>query len=718
MTVGKLSTWKIETSQPFYPIGMACIGDDANNRAVITYAPHTVNTLIFRNFIKDIKNNVPAHKSFMHKSFFPECIKEILVGKNESVILFENGRLKYFTSTKTLMNVPYLMCVKTMCATQNGFVLIKTSQDGTEFFVEFHPNSFEQSNVQKTKNFDISFEKMVELQSSWLQCNFKIKELFVRTTNFQQKALEDDIATDQGTCNWMLFISIDNTFCYLSYDKKSSFTVNVVTVCSAKIVNFWSSSNEYIALLLESGIIEILHVKLDQNEINKEYIYCGTGIKAHYFNEDMIIYSNKIYVECILFGKRGEKLNRQCFNLPGIVALTYLPELQLVLCLSENCGFYYVPLQNRKQCVDQWIGINDDMQTHISNLRYEVIQLADEFEAIVKQQQQQQQFQNVIKLKQNNDCVERNHHFVGRCSVTQTLPVQQRVCDESNIYISNSLAYDSVSSFFVCITILYTTKYANDFETNLCRLYCMWLNDKLEHVYANIELKNKQLPSQSPLNVIIHLNQKHLPNFHLDFSVSGNGSTLIQMNFPIKVEQPNYCELMNISSPKKIEPVMMNANGSSLIYTLSTLSPKSIVEILGKNRMTLCIYLKLTNVNISDFLSLLLQIEKFLHYLCNTNSIFFYFMFDICGNPIYSVFVAGQLDLMKQSSNSKESFYMAKMMGRELTMIFNSENKTFRFITKDADFMTLLKRHVHGKDQITSKDVKVSLDTMMEYIVI
>lgn len=572
MAVSRLKSWRIDSSQPFRPAGIRFIGDNTNNHAVITYAAHNVNTFIFRNFIDDIKNDKPPHKSYLHKPFFPERISDIIIGTNESVVLFDNGQIKSFTSTKTLMTVEYLSCIKSICATRNGFVLIKSSIDGAEFFVEFHPDPFHE---QERKKINISFEKVMELQNTWQQSQFKIKELGVLRT-----AILLDICAMAGSCDSILFLSIDNNFCCLIVEEES-YIVNILKTCTSRIVDFWSSSDgDYIMLFLESGAIEILYANSKNSD--KISVHCGTNIQAHLHYGDMFFFSNNDYVECIMFEKEIDefKFNRQGFTLPGIVAITYLPELKLILCISENCSFYSISLQDKKK--QHWIEIDGDMQKQLANLKYELVELTDAYETVWDQQQQQKQIQNVIKLKQSDELAEINYRFVGYCSVMQTSPIQQPFSDDSFIYISNSLIYEHSTSFFVCISISYTTKYANEFDANLWRLCCRWLNDKLEHVYANIGLKKGQLSAKSPLTLIIHLKQKHLPNFHIDLLAVSNGSTCVQINFPVDVKQPNYCEMMNISNAVEMDLISNDMNGSSLISTISIPSSMSIDKILGE----------------------------------------------------------------------------------------------------------------------------------------
>lgn len=81
-----LNLWKQQSEQQFYPIGISAIGENMN-LAVTTYARHTVNTFIFRDFSEHIGSEKPPYKSFLHKTLFPECIKEIVLGSKEFLVV-------------------------------------------------------------------------------------------------------------------------------------------------------------------------------------------------------------------------------------------------------------------------------------------------------------------------------------------------------------------------------------------------------------------------------------------------------------------------------------------------------------------------------------------------------------------------------------------------------------------------------------------------------
>lgn len=68
--------------------------------------------------------------------------------------------------------------------------------------------------------------------------------------------------------------------------------------------------------------------------------------------------------------------------------------------------------------------------------------------------------------------------------------------------------------------------------------------------------------------------------------------------------------------------------------------------------------------------------------------------------------------------SSGENVFIASLVSKELSVIYNAQNGTLRLITKDADFMSLVKRHVHEKTHVKTEDLEVSTDAIKEYTVI
>lgn len=679
--VQNLKSWKIKSTQPFYPIGIRCIGDEKNG-AILIYAAHTVNTFIFRNFADDVKNDKAPHKSYLHKSFFPDRIRDITVGISESAIQLGNGRVLCFKTAKKLMTVDYLTNVKSVSSAHNGFVIIKTSLDGMEFFVEFHPDAFQDIQAEsQRRQINISFDNIPELQNTWSQSYFKIKELTFKSVEnqFLKSIFPEDIElSSNGRDNFFYFLSIDNSFCSIHFIDETQHIVNPIMMCTAKIIDFWAaSSNDHILLFLENGTIEILYLN-DETIISKSCLYFGNKIQVYEYFEGMFMSSDGLNVEygMIEFNKDVAEFifNKKSVGLPGIVALTYLPKLQLILLVSENCQFYSISIQHKKNN-DDWFEIDEEVQKQLSNLKYQLIELTESYDNLLDQQNQQKHILNVIKLKQNdldaignsNGHSESKNRFLAACSVTQNQ--HQDTITINTIDISNSLAYDRKTSFFVTITICHTVRYANEFGTSQWSLCCRWMNDKHENVYANIKLSDDQLSLPQPITLIIHLQQNFLPCFHLDISTmvqSRQNQSPVYINFPVQIDQPDYCELMKISVPQT-DQYANEIGDKHIICTIPSTIP--LLEMFGDK----------------------LDLEKW--------------------------------KKLKRIKSSELKIYTIYLLGKVLTAIHYPESETLRLITEDVTLMHLFKKHVHRKvessliGQSYDRHVTVIADSLKAYYV-
>lgn len=679
--VNHLSSWKITSTRPFYPIGVTCVGNE--DRAVTTYAPHTVNTFIFRNFGEDMESNKPAHKSYLHKSFFPERIIDIAMGANESAILLESGLIKYFTSSKNLMTVEYLSGVKSICATRNGFALIKTSLDSTEFFIEFHPGTFK-DNQPDERGYNITFEKIIELQNTWHLCRFKIKELsFVwpAANQFLKTIIPNELGAVNENDDSYLFLSIDNSLCSIHIlDRNPVVQINPIVMCATKIVDFWSGKDtDSIIILLESGIVEILYLNSGKTSTSKLSFYFGGEINSYHYHEGLFMFSSGLDVEygLIEFEKEFDvfKLKRKSFALPGIVAMTYLAEFQKILCVSENSQFFTITVQTEEKLrANNWIEVDKNVQKQLSKIKYQLIELTDTYDNLVDDQNEKQRILNVVKKKRDdiedieNDIGDIRYRFVAACTVTQTPPIKRNHESILNmIYISNSLVYDRTTSFFVTISICYTVRYANEFNANLWSLCCRWLDDKHENVFVNIKLNEGQLSQTVPLKLVIHLQQKQLPCFYINILTAVCVGNSIHLNFPVRVDQPDYCEIINISISQN-DQASINKDDQHLVCSILVPKSVSVDEIFAE---------KLNSESRKKAVTLK------------------------CG---------------------ERKVYTIHLMGRMLTAFYCAETETLRLITKDADFMYLFKKHLHQKieaklSSLKYPDVKVSVGALKEYCV-
>lgn len=560
-----LSSWKIAKSQPFFPISIQCIGYEAEY-ALLIYSMHTVNTFIFRNFIDAIENDKPAQKCYLHASFEPHTIHDVTVGINESVILLTNGQLKFFKTPKQLVNVENLASVKTICGTNDGLVLIKSSSNGTNFFVEILPYTFLR-NVEpiESKIYDISFDSGSSYcQSTWHHSQFKIKELNFpgpASNKFLMRLFREEVPMNE--CNdKILFFAIDNNLFSLHVDPVEHFVVPIVT-CSANIIDFWTAKNgNWISLLLSSGAMMLMYLSKDEYEIQHEYVYFGAEVTAFALTNDLFIYSNELLVEWMDIELNEENANfefhRNSANLPGIAALTVLAEFSIAVAVSENCQFYAISLPPKRHtavpkssmnAAKKWLAVDQNMVKQLKQLKFDLIELTDAYDNLLSAQLIYQHMFDAIKLKRadirdSDNETNKNTRFVASCLATKTPPILSASEESQTINIVNSSAYDRNTSFFVQIEIV-AVIYANEFNTNIWNLRCRWLNDMCENEYANVKLTTESL--LQPLKFIVHLRQQYLPEFELDVNtIVRIGNSYLCVSFPVHTTQPNYCELLQV----------------------------------------------------------------------------------------------------------------------------------------------------------------------------
>lgn len=561
MSLKNLRSWQIASPQAFYPTNIQCIGSGAE-RAVSTYSPHTVNTFIFRNFNESIENDRPPHKSYLNASLYPDRIEDVAVGNSETVMLLDSGQLKYFVSPKKLGTVPYLANVKSICCCKNGFALIKTSDDATKFFVEIHPDAFSaKAEIHGRQTYDISFDQVLPLPSTFRQTQFKIKELQINAENnqFLKMIFSVEFMANNRNIDRFLFLAMDNSFCSL-HVMGEEHVVTPIVMCGGKIMDFWAgTAGDHILLFLENGAMEILYLNVDSTGISKQNVYFGSEIEAYFMHDDWFVYSSGFDVSYgkidFVEEKRKFKYNRNTIDLPGVAAMTYLREYHSVLCVSENRQFYIIAIDSKERATgeDEWFEVNEKTKRQLAQVKYELVELNEAYETLLEQQKRQQNVLDIIKLKQadlkatNNGASDDKCRFIATCSVTRSPPIQQRNDLFTNIVnLSNSLVYDRTRSFFVNINLT-AVIYANQFDVaNLWHLRCRWLNDKRENEYANVRLAAGML--SQPLTMLIHMQQQQIfPYFEMDISTTvrngGEAATLIQ--FPIRVEQPDYCSMMD-----------------------------------------------------------------------------------------------------------------------------------------------------------------------------
>lgn len=671
MRVKTLRSWKITTSEPFYPVNLQCVPHN-DTVAVTTYAPHQFHTFIVRNFREVIDLDKPVHKSFLHDTIYPERIVDVANGSAESAILLDNGRVKHFETARHLESVAYLQGVKSICRSSNGFALIRMSDDGTEFFMDLHPAEFHVNQIDNRKVFNISFDKIPELQSTWHQTLFKIKELQlgVNGVEFLKMLLPDEAGTDQNELkDTSLFLAMDYSFCSVHVVNGEPM-VNPIVQCTSKIVDFWAGNKSpHILLLLENGAMEILYMKEQSTEIARQNLYFGSELMAFRYINGAFYYSNGFAVQYgpIEYNEDQAKFifTRKTVELPGIAGIDVLPQFNVFLCISENCQFYAIQMQTETE--SEWIEVDGCAKRQLANIKSQVLELTDSYDELLEQQKQQQNTIDTIKLKRSTLKSEEHqkYRFVATCKVARSLDFTHSDDLMRTINVPSALAYDRNRSFFVQIGLT-TVNYANEFDSDVWHLKCGWSNDRHENEYANCRLANREL--LAPIRLIVHLQQQHLPAFRLSIAtIVRTSGSLIEVNFPARVEQPDYAVLMRATKCESMS-VPGDIHLNEIVGTIFVPKIVSMEHLLGDK----------------------LKIEG---------------------------------DLKKSTGSTKSTCYSVHLLDRRLIAVHNSELESLELRTSDPDLMYLFKRFIYHRIEMQLNtlqcdcNVQISNNALQEYLV-
>lgn len=560
-----LRSWKLSKfPDPFYPFGIRCIGSGINY-AISIWSAHTVDNLIFRNFPEAIKKDEPAKKTYSHPSLEPDCIEDMKVGSRDTVMLMSSGQLKYFESPKRSKTVEYLSDVRAICNCHDGFVLIETPNRGADIFIEFHPEAFPRidDDDENRRRYDISFEKS-PCQSTWLDSHFTVKELVFRKVEPLMRYLlqidEHRKFKDAEIMYGILFVVDQSLLSFHINPEDESILVDPVITSSANISNFWLSKDETtIFLLLESGAIECIALNEDNGKIEsyKIYLEMFTEIVSCDFFDDILTYSDgfKVFHGTFQYNEDAKRFNYQSNreDLSGVAALTILKEWDLVICISENHIFYAIPLRNDngELAAQTWIEVDHTVQTHLNLYKYDVIELNESYENLVKNLRLQTEMAEAVAFRRSHEASETT--FTVKIYASKDIP--ERSSTPTSIYVSNSEILDH-QSYFVKVSML-PTDYKNEFNSHIWNVRLRWqqsANDR-KHKCVNIKVFKDAL--LKPLVIVLHLKQDPatfwLPHLEIDVNAPVQiGQDFLYISFPVKVEQANVEDMIKIHLEKLV----------------------------------------------------------------------------------------------------------------------------------------------------------------------
>lgn len=533
-----LRSWAIPPDlHSFYPIVMRCVG--YGQEYAISIASHdAIATLIFPMLNDAIENDKKPLKHYLNKNLQPDQIMSIVNSQNESLVLFENGTVKFFKSPKKLEQIGYLEAVKAICSCQYGFAMLKLSPDARKMYMELHPDSFTANDIAGRRIFDISFDEHAGLESTWRDSRYAIGELDVSSAFVAVVRNEEEQSEESKR---FLFFSVDgNLYIFEPFDGQQRIDdidheISHVAAFNSNILRFWlTSGGDAIVLELESECLAVVHLKRDQHRLECQTVYLAMDIEASVFFNDFYAFSDGSRVE---YGKltlnevSGKyEFSRIEIRLKGVTAMVYLEVANGILCVNANSFFYFIPLNGvQKQAVPgQFIEIDESVKRRLDGVKENLSALTELHDELGLQLACQLEMYSILKVKQNKD--PQQNHFVAFLK-----PVMLATHNKTFTVALRSSPEHCKAPTFLTNASIFATSHSMEFQSNMWNVRCRFkvANGSVHHI--NVKLSKEQLIQ--PFDILFQSDEPILADIQIEINtIAKIGGHFIYLAFPVKTK--------------------------------------------------------------------------------------------------------------------------------------------------------------------------------------
>lgn len=542
-----LDSWKLNVTS-FYPVGLKHHGSD-KTAAVFVWSSNLLYMKKFRLFTNAIENNLPPDKDQIRN--ITDTISQIITNTSESVVLTESQTLKYFETHKILRNVDYVGRVKAICTSKEAFVILQLTDEGNIQII-LHPDSFPCPPMH-LRLFDVSFDKNC-CQATWIDAHFNIAALHANPSrpeffNSLRKCPGEQYTVDAS----FIFFSINNTLLSLVVDT-DDYRYHLVHTHSSNVRGIHSSKDlNSIYVLLESGVIDVVHACHILGVIKTSSLCFMYDVGAYDICDDIFVYSDgfQVVIGHIEYSSatRTYKTSQKTIQLPGIVAFTTVKACSTVLCLSENRIFYKIPYS-----VDEFVGTKSDLNmvmmpvkeflSKAESATIDIQQLVDYYDHIKSELSTQQKTFDALALRYNY----KNDKSVLRFPLNAKLKLHRTIPDLPATAIYPKTRGMQSNGCFLHIQIQ-PHRFGKVFSTNMWSLsiHCETSSQTFSKVYRLI---NEDFAE--PLDILLALEIKnHILPPHVNVKLSASvkiGQDVICISFPVHTDMMDYRDMIKLSN--------------------------------------------------------------------------------------------------------------------------------------------------------------------------
>lgn len=261
---------------------------------------------------------------------------KVMHSKLKTYCLHEDGSVSLFTSYKQLKKLRKPLGCHDIMRFKDGVALL-VKEPNKNLTIEYLPDTSVPESIPKIIDCGPSVDNE--------QCSLGSVVVTEQNSTFLSKFLGFNL--DSRT---LLMFSVGSNIFWVNDgpDVTDDYEIRIVRSYSSKVTRFWLTNGFFVAVLV-SGVMEVSYLcpVLTLISCKRFYLYD----KCWSFNiEKTCVFSDGLNLNMIVLekGKNEVKLVRKSVQLPGVVGIIHVKEVNRMLCVTENRGLYQVSVKIEK----------------------------------------------------------------------------------------------------------------------------------------------------------------------------------------------------------------------------------------------------------------------------------------------------------------------------------------------------------------------------------
>lgn len=319
----------------FQPNGISYHLNDLKTILIITDSNDKVFTFLgdLKTIVAPSKKVDPLKKNLINVE---SSIRKVVHTKLRSYCLHEDGCLSLFASYKQIKRIKKIIGCRD-CFTYNDGIALLIKEPEKNLTIEFLPD------VRDTEKNP----KIIDCGSCLDNESFSLTSIVITDQNvkFLTNFLRLNQTLDRNLS--LLMFSVGNNIFVVEQDnvEMTEAEIRSMRSYSSKVMKFYvSKETPMLVSVLISGVIEVSYLCPILNLVTHktfqlfDQIWCFSSWENSFFYSDGL----NIYKAELTFNKNEVEIAKSSVELPGVVGITYVKEINKVFCVTENRCLYQV----------------------------------------------------------------------------------------------------------------------------------------------------------------------------------------------------------------------------------------------------------------------------------------------------------------------------------------------------------------------------------------